>query len=364
MVILLVLPAGVAAASKKQSLLNWLKRTFQGGEEDLGADKAFASGAVAAANLFPAITDGTNQPPPPVVGPSPPLLDQIRELFATLGLPLSSLAHINDLNANDIILSLSAVMPAKIVHLQVGRVIVVDEVTTLELTNVADSRCPSGAQCITSGKATVSVTVNQEGLSPYNVLIDLGRSTRLKGGYALTCEEIYPLPAARASSVLVSNAPSTEAIEGSKATVAQEDYNVQLMVTLPAERMTGLVEGVLKWTKANGMIRGYVFSERRMCFCRPATLRPVTLQVGAWSKTVTGFYNDEHNEQVPSEALAEYKTVGDLFLLLGKAYAENADRVEATFDPILGYPASIYIDQTADVKEDDIMYEAYALKIS
>lgn len=162
MVILLVLPAGVAAASKKQSLLNWLKRTFQGGEEDLGADKAFASGAVAAANLFPAITDGTNQPPPPVVGPSPPLLDQIRELFATLGLPLSSLAHINDLNANDIILvrsiishafymhkcrndslgltrpcpshsdtqSLSAVMPAKIVHLQVGRVIVVDEVSS------------------------------------------------------------------------------------------------------------------------------------------------------------------------------------------------------------------------------------------
>lgn len=164
MVILLVLPAGVAATSKKQSLLTWFKRTFQGGEEDLGADKAFASGAVAAANFFPAIIDETSQPPPPVVGPPPPLLDQVRELFATLGLPLSTLAHINELNANDIVLvrltilhashlhkcrndtlgltrsspphpftqGLSAVMPAKAVHLQVGRVIVVDEVSSID----------------------------------------------------------------------------------------------------------------------------------------------------------------------------------------------------------------------------------------
>jgi len=196
------------------------------------------------------------------------------------------------------------------------------------------------------------------------VLVDLGRTTRLQGGYALTCEEIYPVPAARASSVLVSSAPSTETVEGSKAAVAQEDYDVQLMVTLPTERMSGLVEGVLKWIKSNAMIRGYVFSQRRMCFCRPATLRPVTLQVGAWSKTVNGFYDDEPNERVPMDAMTEYKTVGDLFLLLSQAYAVNADRVEASFDPTLGYPTRIYIDQSADIADNDMMYEAYALKVS
>jgi hypothetical protein len=101
-VILLVLPAGVAATSKKQSLLDWFKRTFQGGEEDLEADKALESEAVTAVNSLTAIINGTNQPPPPGVEPPPPLLDQIRELFASLGLPPNSLAHINDLKAEDI----------------------------------------------------------------------------------------------------------------------------------------------------------------------------------------------------------------------------------------------------------------------
>jgi len=227
-----------------------------------------------------------------------------------------------------------------------------------------DNRCPSGAPCITNGKATAFVMVTQDGSAPYDVLVDLGRTTRLQGGYALTCEEIYPVPAAWASSVLVSSAPSTGTVEGSKTAVAQEDYDVQLMVTLPTKRMTGLVEGILKWTKSNAMIRGYVFSQRRMCFCRPATLRPVTLRVGAFSKTVEAFYNDEPNEQVPLQALTEYKTVGDLFLLLSQAYAVNADRVEADFDPIYGYPTRIYIDQSADIADDDMMYEAYALKVS
>lgn len=208
------------------------------------------------------------------------------------------------------------------------------------------------------------VTVTQDGTAPYDVTVDLGRSTKLQGGYALTCEEIYPVPAARASSVLVSSAPATETIEGSKAAVAQAEYDVQLLVTLPTTRMTALVEGVLKWTKSNAMIRGYVFSERRMCFCSQATTRPVTLNVGAWSKTVEGYYNDEPNERVPPDAMAEYKTVGDLFLLLSQAYAVNADRIEATYDPTLGYPTRIYIDQSADMTDDDMMYEAYALKVS
>lgn len=103
-VILLVLPAGVAAASKKQSLLDWFKRTFQGGEEDLEADKALESDAVAAVDSLTALINGTSQPPLPGAEPPPPLLDQIRELFASLGLPPNSLAHINELKAEDITL--------------------------------------------------------------------------------------------------------------------------------------------------------------------------------------------------------------------------------------------------------------------
>jgi len=101
-VILLILPAGVAATSKKQSLLNWFKRTFQGGEEDLEADKALESEAAAAVKSLTAIINGTSQPPPPGAEPPPLLLDQLRELFASLGLPPMSLAQINDLKTEDI----------------------------------------------------------------------------------------------------------------------------------------------------------------------------------------------------------------------------------------------------------------------
>lgn len=112
-VILLLLPAGVAATSKKQSLLNWFKRTFQGGEEDLEADKALESEAAAAVDSLTALINGTSQPPPPPGAEPPPLLlDQVRELFAALGLPPSSLAHLNDLKVEDITMVCQTVLHA------------------------------------------------------------------------------------------------------------------------------------------------------------------------------------------------------------------------------------------------------------
>ncbi len=230
-----------------------------------------------------------------------------------------------------------------------------------------DNRCPIGVQCITGGKATARIQVAQVNAAPYEVEIDLGQTKGLPGGYAMTCEEVYPVPGALTSSVLVSSssrAPSADTVEGSKAAVAPEDYDVQVSVALPADRMRGLVNGLLKWSLSNAMIRGYTFSERRLCYCTPDTTRPVTLQVGAWSKTVEGYYNDVPNAKVSADALAAYKTVGDLFLLLSHAYTLNADRIEATYDPILGYPTRVFIDQSADLADDDIVYETYALKVA
>ena len=228
---------------------------------------------------------------------------------------------------------------------------------------MTDNRCPIGAQCITDGKATAMLTVRQEMIVPYKIEVGLGRAVLLQRGYEVSCEEITPRPGALVSSVLVSTSPSTELVEGSKTGAEQSEYRVRLRVALPTERMNGLVQGVLKWVKSNAMVRGYEFSQRRMCFCPQATIRPVRLDVSAWSQGMKGVYEDRPNGAVPPEALAEYKTVGDLFLLLTQAYALNADRVEASYDPVFGYPNRIYIDQSADMADDDVMYEASALKI-
>lgn len=194
-------------------------------------------------------------------------------------------------------------------------------------------------------------------MASYQVDVDVGRTVRLRQGYELTVTKVSPHPIAT---------KDTNTLEGSKAEVIpQADYVVLVSVTIPTDRMKPLTESVFKWINSNAFIKGYTFSERRSCFCPTTTTRPVTITVGPWSKTVEGYYNDvSPTVPVSAEAMTEYKTVGDLFMILSQAYAMNFDIVQATYDPIYGYPTSVVLEQDTQRTDGRVIYEAYALTVA
>lgn len=218
-------------------------------------------------------------------------------------------------------------------------------------------------QCITGGKAiaTINVTQSDYDMASYQVDVDLGRTVRLRQGYELTVKNISPRPAASTTTT------DTNTLEGSKAEVItpkQADYVVLVSITIPAERTKPLTESIFKWINSNAFIKGYTFSERRSCFCPTTTTRPVTITVGPWSKTVEGYYNDvSPTVPVKAEAMTEYKTIGDLFMMLSQAYALNYDIIEARYDPIYGYPTSVVLEQDTQRTDGRVIYEAYALTV-
>lgn len=103
-VVLLVLPTP-AQASKKQSLLNWIQRTFQGTTataEEAVADKELEASAVTTVNGLTDIVNQANQRPPDPAQPS--ILSQVNELFAAFNLPPNTLANLNNLRPDDVLL--------------------------------------------------------------------------------------------------------------------------------------------------------------------------------------------------------------------------------------------------------------------
>ncbi len=53
-----------------------------------------------------------------------------------------------------------------------------------------------------------------------------------------------------------------------------------------------------------------------------------------------------------------YQTIDDLFDVIDEAMKRPADRLEVTYDEILGVPTFIYIDYDFGIADDEINYEA------
>ncbi|HZG44199.1 MAG TPA: DUF6174 domain-containing protein [Longimicrobium sp.] len=58
-------------------------------------------------------------------------------------------------------------------------------------------------------------------------------------------------------------------------------------------------------------------------------------------------------QQVPPEAFAEYDTVEELFAILERAFENDADDVDATYDPTLGLPLDVFIDPMKNAIDEE-----------
>jgi hypothetical protein len=62
-------------------------------------------------------------------------------------------------------------------------------------------------------------------------------------------------------------------------------------------------------------------------------------------------------QQVPPEAFAKYDTVEELFAILEHAFENDADDVDATYDPTLGLPLNVYIDPMENAIDEEHGFE-------
>lgn len=99
----------------------------------------------------------------------------------------------------------------------------------------------------------------------------------------------------------------------------------------------------------------YRFTLHRSCFCPPEFRGPFLVTVR------DGHVAAVEYEGAPIDA-ERALTVDDLFTLLAEAYGRDAERVEATFDPDLGYPTSLFVDYEAQMADEEVGYTVTALR--
>ncbi|WP_412062358.1 DUF6174 domain-containing protein [Rubrivirga sp. IMCC45206] len=121
-----------------------------------------------------------------------------------------------------------------------------------------------------------------------------------------------------------------------------------------AVRAPDLDAAMAKWEAAD--LGAYTMTLRRMCFC------PTPDYTGPFAVTVRDGEVASvrlDGATVPAE---RGMSVEDLFELLEDAYDREAEVVEVSFDPDLGYPTAINIDYSSMMADEEIGYGVSDLK--
>lgn len=103
----------------------------------------------------------------------------------------------------------------------------------------------------------------------------------------------------------------------------------------------------------------YRFTYTRSCFCPPQYRGPfdVTVRGGA----VADVAYEGEGEPI-DRPLTEYQTVDDLFALIAEAYARDAARVDATYDPTTGQPTEVYIDYNEQMADEEVGFTIESIR--
>ena len=116
------------------------------------------------------------------------------------------------------------------------------------------------------------------------------------------------------------------------------------------QTITDLTAAKALWT-AQGISR-YEFTLQRSCFCADVKPMHVTVLDG-----VVVSVRPEDSGIVLAEAQwSAYPSIERLFAITAEAIARPAASVNAQFDSVRGYPHSIYIDQAANIADDEFGY--------
>lgn len=106
------------------------------------------------------------------------------------------------------------------------------------------------------------------------------------------------------------------------------------------------------WDSKN--MADYNFTLERHCFCPQDRRGPVMIHVrdGIVFSVV---YADTGLAANP-DFFADADTLDDLFGKVRDAYVNKAERIDVTYDPDFGYPATIYIDVSTQIADEEQGY--------
>jgi len=107
-------------------------------------------------------------------------------------------------------------------------------------------------------------------------------------------------------------------------------------------------------------ITDYQVQFRMSCFCVPDVIAPVVLQVrGGAIVSVTRV--SDGVAVPPSRWKGIYYTVDQMFALIADAQAKGADEVRVSYDAVLRYPTTVFIDQSIRLADDEWRFEMSGL---
>ena len=141
-------------------------------------------------------------------------------------------------------------------------------------------------------------------------------------------------------------------------TLTQKDIDqLNGKTDLPAD----FVASRAKWDAATSDGQTASYTAQSSCFCPEDYTRPmnITEQNG---KIVDATYADT-GEAVPNYIRDGLLTMNERFDQLQDAYLSGAERIDATYDPQLGYPSSVYIDQSFMMADEEISYNIKGLEL-
>jgi hypothetical protein len=107
-------------------------------------------------------------------------------------------------------------------------------------------------------------------------------------------------------------------------------------------------------------IADYEVQFRMSCFCVPDVIAPVVLQVRGGAIVSVTRVSDGVGVP-PSRWVGIYYTVDQMFALIADAQAKGADEIRVSYDPVLGYPTTVFIDQSVRLADEELRFEMSGL---
>jgi len=111
------------------------------------------------------------------------------------------------------------------------------------------------------------------------------------------------------------------------------------------------------WERAG--IQDYRFNLHIGCFCVFTDLMPLTVEVRG-GEVVSMTYADGTPvtaDDPQREFFMRFATIDSLFAELASGESSKADKVEVTYDPTRGFPATMYVDQIELAADDEYSVE-------
>ncbi len=99
-------------------------------------------------------------------------------------------------------------------------------------------------------------------------------------------------------------------------------------------------------------IRDYQVQFSVSCFCITDVTQPVILQVRKGALVSVTRVADGVSVP-PSRWEGVYYSIDQMFALIADAQARGADEVRVSYDPVLGYPSAVFIDESVRTADEE-----------